>query len=69
MFYSTPTVVAFDPPYPAGVTPAVTVSEAAGGSIQWATLSNITNTGFSFRILRLGSAPTVANMSWIADLS
>lgn len=55
--------------YPAGLTPAVTATAVTGDQLQTVTITAASNTGFSYRVMRLSGTPTATGtLHWIASV-
>lgn len=65
IYYTAPMSVTFPVPYES--TPCVTITEDAGGSLKWATLTGVTSTGFTYRTYQAGAAPATSEIFWRAS--
>lgn len=61
--------VTFPKPFAAGTTPNVYVSQVSGDHVGFSYVASVTNTGFTYRIVRVGSTVSSGTLSWLAEIA
>lgn len=67
--WTTIKTVTFPEPFPVGLTPSVHIQAVVGADhVGFSHIINVTNTGFTFRVERIGATPVSGSIHWTAEL-